>query len=459
MTRFAKKVMRTVFPALILLLLLVAPLQSGRAAAQADSPLTSDLDPAPIVEWMELLRQRIWLEATSAPAAARIYGYTSITVYESLIPGMPAFRSLVFQLNGLGDLPYWDDEELYDWLSVSNGAIHTVLHGLMFDASSETLGAFDALRDEQAAARTAEVGAEIVARSLEFGEELGTGLLDWIANDNYKAAAQAAADYKLPTAEEWGLTETEDWLYVQTDLNMPLVEPTYGTVRTIGVENRYDCIVPNNMDFSIDPESAFYQQTMEVFEVGNNLTEEQQEIAQFWIDTPGESTTPAGHWISIANQMVDHLDLTLDRAAMMYGMLGMVLHDSFVVGFGIKYELPLLRPVTYINRYISRRWQPYLVTPQFPEYPSNHSIVSAAAADILTFLFDIVPFTDMTAAESLGVVRSFYSFEQAADEAAISRLYGGIHYRTAIENGRRIGHCIAERTLDRVVMLPIEQGE
>ncbi|MBK8022157.1 MAG: vanadium-dependent haloperoxidase [Chloroflexi bacterium] len=456
MIRQIGKISRLFGATLLLVLMVFAPIT---VTAQADSPLTSDLDPAPVVQWVELLRQRIWAEGTNPALSARIYGYVGVTIYESLIPGMPEFRSLVYQANGLPDLPYWDEDELYDWLSTTNAALHTVITGLMFEASAETREAFDALREAQAEARRAEVGDEIVARSLVYGEELGAGLLDWIANDNYKSARQAASEYVLPTAEEWGLVEADDYVYVQTNPDMPLVEPGFGTVRTIGLENRYECIVDNNLYFSTDPESAYYQQAMEVFETSNNLTADQREMAEFWIDTPGDSSTPAGHWMSIANQLVEQLDLTLDRAAMMYGMLGMVLHDSFVVGFGIKYETLTMRPQTYINRFISRRWQSYLATPQFPEYPSNHSIVSAAAADMLTSLFDIVPFTDMTAAESLGLVRSFLSFEHAADEAAMSRLYGGIHYRTAIENGKRIGRCIAEKTLERIVMLPIAQGE
>ncbi len=433
---------------------------SARLHAQdGASALTETLDPALVVEWMQLMRQRIQAERFNPPAAARAYGYAGITIYESLYPGMPNNRSLAFQVNGLDALPDWESGVVYDWLSVSNAALHTVLTGLFEGHSDESFAQFDALRNEQADARTEAVGADVVQESLTYGDELGAALLEWIADDRYDRARAEGADYVMATAEELGLTPETDYMYVRTNEEMPLVEPKFGLVRTLGVENRYTCIVPDNMRFSIDEESAYYQQAREVFGTINDLTREQREIAEFWIDTPGVSSTPAGHWISIANQMVDHLDLTLDRAAMVYGMLGMVLHDSFVVGFGIKYESPTMRPQTYIQRHISPRWTSYLVTPQFPEYPSNHSIVSAAASDILTSLLGIVPFTDYTAEESLGYVRSFFSFEQAADEAAISRIYGGIHYRTAVENGKRIGRCIAAETLDNVTMLPIEQGE
>ncbi|MDZ4764198.1 MAG: vanadium-dependent haloperoxidase [Chloroflexota bacterium] len=427
------------------------------AAAQDESTLTSELDPAPIVEWMELVRARVHAETVNAPAASRLYAYAGITVYESLLPGMTQFRSLAYQVNGMPEMPYIDDADTYDWLSSANGALSTIMGGLI--PTSDSRQAFNALRREQAAARAEDVGDAVVTRSLAFGDQVGKAILGWAKEDGYDDSRQRTADYTLPIAADFGLAEADDYLYVQTNDAIPLAEPYWGQIRTFAVYSPYECYVENQMIFSIDEESAFYQQAMEVFRVSNNLTPEQREIAEFWIDTPGISSTPAGHWVSIMNQMVDHLDLTLDRAAMMYGMVSIVLGDSFISAWSQKYETLVLRPETYINRQISRGWRSYLATPQFPEYPSGHSVVSAAASDMLTTLFGVVPFTDRTHERDTGVTRSFLSFEHAADEAAISRLYGGIHYRNAIENGKRMGRCITERTLNNIVMLPVAQGE
>jgi len=427
-------------------------------AQQGDSPLTRELDPTPIIEWVNLIRERVMVDRVNAPAAARIYAYAGVTIYEALIPGMPDFRSLSFQAQDLPEMPFVSGTETFDWLTLANAALSVVMPG-MINFSDETRTIFTDYRNTQADARAEVVGAEVVERSMIMGDQFGTILLEWALADGYGEARALNADYELPTAAELSLSAERNYLYEQTDKNIALAEPNYGMLRTLGVDSRYDCIVQDNMPFSTDPDSTFHRQALEVFEVGNDLTPEQREIAEFWIDTPGISSTPAGHWISIANQLIVQMPLTLDRGAMMYGMLGMVLQDSFITGFGIKYENLLLRPVTYINRYIARSWRSYLVTPQFPEYPSNHSVGSAAASDILTRLFGVVAFTDETHARDSGVVRSYLSFEQAADEAALSRIYGGIHYRTAVENGKRIGRCIAERTLNNIVLLPIEQGE
>lgn len=428
---------------------------SARIQAQADEPVVSptayELDADFTVEWMNVLYRGIEREKVNPPNGARMYGYAGVTLYESIMPGMPDNRSLAGQLNGLTDLPLPEENAIYDWASSANGALAVVIENLFVNPSEETLQSIADLREKQIADRAEVVGEDVVERSIVYGEQVGNALLDWIAQDNY-------ADTRDMEFELW----TGDPSYwVPTAEGQKAVEPFWGQIRPFALEYTDECAVWPNMYFSEDKTSSFYAQAMEVMEVGNDLTEEQREIARFWVDAPAQTGTPAGHWVSIENQLVDQLDLTLDRAAEMYGMMGMTLADSFISCWSLKYQIMLLRPVTYVNQYISRSWKPYIQTPGFPEYPSGHSVVSAAAADMLTYLFGTVAFEDRThiiyGHEPL--VRSFTSFEAAATEAAISRLYGGIHYRSAIENGMSQGRCIVDHILDNIVMRPFAQGE
>jgi hypothetical protein len=186
-------------------------------------------------------------------------------------------------------------------------------------------------------------------------------------------------------------------------------------------------------------------------EVGNELTDWQKETSRYWIDTPGITGAPGGHWIAIANQLTEQLDLTLDQAAWMHAMVGMSIADAFISGWWMKYQTLVIRPVTYIQDNIRRRWTPYVETPPFPEYVSGHSIVSGAAAETLTRFFGPQYFEDrmhIIFPHEEPLARSYTSFEAAASEAAISRLYGGIHYRTAIESGLRQGRCIGTKVGD-----------
>ena len=119
----------------------------------------------------------------------------------------------------------------------------------------------------------------------------------------------------------------------------------------------------------------------------------------------------------------------------------------FIGCWQAKYAYDLVRPITYIRRVIDPKWEPLLNTPPFPEYPSGHSTQSGAAAAVLTAFFgDNFAFEDETGTADGRKPRNFTSFREAAEEAGISRLYGGIHFRAAIERGLAQGRCIAAYT-------------
>lgn len=439
-----------VFGLLLLLTLMIVP-----ALAQEDdgvpSILVEDLPTEPAVEWVETLYRRIEADRVSAPGASRIYGYSGVTLYQSLIWGMPDNLSLEGQIYHLPDLPFPEVDTVYDWLSVMNGAMSTVLPGLFLNPSEDTVKAFADLRAKQIEERTAEVGKEVVTHSIAYGDTLGMAILDWVADDNFVASREDTAAYQLPVG---------DGLYTLTGDFTAAAEPYWGSIRTFVLDGGYECNEPFNLEYSTDSNSTFYKQAQEVYETSRNLTPEQQETARFWVDTPGVSGTPAGHWVSIANQMVEQQSMTLDRMAMMHAMLGMGLADSFISCWYLKYQKLIIRPVTFIQDNIRRSWQPYIQTPPFPEYPSGHSVVSAAASEILTDFFGTVAFKDEThliyGHEPL--VRSYTSFEAAATEAAISRLYGGIHYRAAIENGMKQGRCVGQHVTSWITLNPVLQG-
>jgi hypothetical protein len=420
-----------------------------RAAAQLeDSVPTAELDPAFAVAWMELLYQRIMAEGYNPPSAARLYGYAGVTLYESVVWGIPTNRSLIGQVNGLTDLPFPDDAA-YDWAAVANAALSTALHGLMYESGSDTHAAISALRADQLEERAAQIDADTLNRSIQFGDDLAKALLEWADADNYRETR--GLEYEFQTGYPF--------LWQATNPDLLPVEPFWGEVRPFALDYTEQCDVPLDMEFSAEADSTFYQQALEVMNTGDRLDRDQRATAAYWLDNLSETGTPAGHWVLIENQLVEQLDLTLDAAAQMYGMTNMALADAFTGCWALKYRVLLLRPETYIQEYISPRWRPYITTPMFPEYPSGHSVVSAAAAQMLTALFGQVAFTD-TAKVQFGMPpRSYTSFDAAAQEAATSRLYGGIHFRAAIENGMDMGRCIADQLLNRIVMNQLLQGE
>lgn len=437
----------------LLLIGVMAVLPSQPTRAQDDAPMQVTVDQLPsdyAHQWINILYERVREEATGAPHAARLYGYAGVTLYESVLPFNPGFVSLAGQLNELSDPPWIEEGQIYDPLTVLAAAAAAMWPALFEKGTPETMDAFAALYEAQLAERGAEMDATVIDRSVAYGESVAAHLIKWKDRDGYTEAEEMAADYELPAGDPA--------LYVLTTEGTVPVGPFWGNLRPFVLEYADQCAVPMGYSYSEDPDSAFYAQAQEVQEVGRRLTDEQKEIARFWVDTPGETGTPAGHWVLLVEVLADQFDWNLDRAVMTYGMVGVSVADAFISAWSLKYQTLLVRPETYIQAHIQRSWAPYIQTPPFPEYPSGHSVVSGAAAEVLTQMYGVVAFDNRINRLGEFIERSFTSFRAAAYEAAISRLYGGIHYRAAIENGLEQGECVGKTVMDYIQMLPLSQG-
>jgi hypothetical protein len=194
-----------------------------------------------------------------------------------------------------------------------------------------------------------------------------------------------------------------------------------------------------------------------VYDFGKNLSQEQSDIAMFWDCNPFalqqlghlefgiKKISPGGHWIGITGIACKTQKLTLSKTVYVHALVSIGIADAFISCWNDKYKYNRIRPVTAIKKLIDHNWSPLLQTPPFPEYTSGHSVISTTASTILTHLFgDHFSFTDDTEKEFGLPQRKFNSFIQASKEAAISRLYGGIHFRDAIENGIKEGAQIGK---------------
>lgn len=419
-----------------LLLLFVLPCLLAIPVYAQDSVLVRDLDPQFATEWIDTVYLRVQAQRESPTTSSRVYGYAGVTLYESLVNGMPDYESLSEQIGHMPVFPKPEADAVYDWISVMDGTMATVMPTVFTAVTPETIAAFEELRDAHTEARLEEVDEETVDRSLAYGVVLGEAIAAWAADDGFIDVNARGQEYVLPEI---------DGYYELTSEGTKPNQPYWGEMRPFILPRGSTCHVPIDVPYSTDPESVFYGQAMEVMQVGRRLTDWQRETSRYWLDTPGVTGAPGGHWISITNQLTEQLELTLDEAAWMHAMVSMTVADAFISGWWSKYQTMVIRPVTYIQSNINRSWGPYVETPPFPEYVSGHSIVSGAAAETLTHLFGPRLFEDRTHAiyrHEEPFVRSYTSFEAAASEAAISRLYGGIHYRSAIENGLRQGRCI-----------------
>jgi len=337
--------------------------------------------------------------------------------------------------------------------------------------------------------RKAGVSQAIVERSRAYGGQLGVAIVRWAGTDHFLETRgrtielKKGPQYWVPTATEAEYRSQN--VSAQTDMialddpaarritgersltvNRPkalgtalvpgvvvtqAVEPYWGTLRPFALPSADSCSARPPYPFSTEPGSPFYKMVDSVYQKGLHLTTEERQTAYFWADNPGETGTPAGHWLGIISHLATERQLSPERAVEAFALAAIAMADAFIVCWRLKYDISLLRPVTYIKRHIDPNWSPLLLTPPFPEFASGHAIQSRATADVLTSLFgDATPFIDSTHISLGHPPRRFASFREAADEVALSRFLGGSHYMSSNLIGAEQGRCVGRMVLARI---------
>ncbi|WP_026462099.1 vanadium-dependent haloperoxidase [Adhaeribacter aquaticus] len=408
-------------------------------------------------QWNNNLSKIIVRDIFSPPVASRIYAYTNIAAYEALVPGYPEYQSLAGQLNGLPQVPKPDTTKEYYFPLASIKAFATVTKKLTL--VPENTERFEKEYLDQI--KKIGIKEEVLENSLAYGQQVGEHVIAWAAKDNY-LETRALTRHVLSN-------KTNTWQPTPPDY-MPAVEPHWNKMRPFVLDSAAQCKPMLPTVFDTLANSKFYKEAKEVYLLGKNSDDEKQLIARYWDDNPNVSETvghatyfkqkltPGGHWVSIASGVIKNKKLNIMQAAETYVYVTTSLADGFISCWDAKYKHVHIRPDTYIKEYIDKDWNPLIQTPPFPEFPSGHSVISAAAATALTHLFgENYAFADSTQLVLGLPVRKFKSFYEASDEAGISRMYGGIHFRPANElgakQGKDVGSLIATKLKTRKTSL------
>jgi hypothetical protein len=417
-----------------------APTSTTTAPSTSTTTAPAPTGPgAPLVEWMDLTFDTVKRQALSPPVASRAYALVAVTAHETLRPQTGA-ASLAGTLNGLASLPAPPPE--IDALAALPAAVAIIGHELF--PAQPSVDAFDAL----AAAQLDALGdGAALESSTAWGRELGEAIVVWSRTDGYVEAGVGRDDWvadDLPGA----------WEPTPPRFENPL-EPYWGTIRPMVAATTAECEIRPPFPFSEDPTSDFYAEAMRTKEAVDEATEDEVATAWFWDDSLGRSGTPPGHWVALVGQLAQEHEMSLGDTATAYLLATVASNEAFIGAWDAKYETQVLRPVTYIQRYIDPEWMPILITPNFPEYPSGHSVQSGAASTVLEAFLGEVAFTDNTVervdvsrSQNPHVPRAFASIREAAVEASWSRIYGGIHYVMGKEAGFELGDCIGAELVE-----------
>ncbi|AXT63724.1 phosphatase PAP2 family protein [Aquimarina sp. AD10] len=389
----------------------------------------------------------------SPPVASRIYNYANIAAYEVICQEENEYNSLQSQLHGLNSIPKAGDGKQINYAMASLVAYLEIGKNLIFSEDKINVYQDSLYASWQTKNKT------VFQDSKAYGNQVAEHIKSWYSSDNY---AQTRTMPKFSVNTE----DPSRWQPTPPDY-MDGIEPHWSKIRPSIIDSSAQFKPARYPDFSLEKESAFYKELLETYEVGETIKKEGEEsekleIAQFWDCNPYVSThkghlmfatkkiTPGAHWIGICKIACEKTNADFSKTVFAYTKTSIAIADAFISCWDEKYRSNLIRPETLINQHIDENWEPVLQTPPFPEYTSGHSVVSGAASTVLTSIFgDNFEFNDDTELRYGLPIRSFNSFNQAADEAAISRLYGGIHYRAAIDlgldQGRSLGSFVVKK--------------
>ena len=416
------------------------------AASKPSGPAAAD--PELLYGAMQRITDVMTHDIFSPPQASRVYAYTSVAAYEALAATRPDLVPLDGQLTGLEAPPAPEGEvhgptaALYAMLAVGQEMTFSASEVEDYRASAE------------ARLRASGLTERLRASSQAYGEAVAQHVLAWAKADGY---ARTRSGQAYTVTDEPGTWRPTPPAYIDA------VEPNWATLRPFVIDSTSQFRPPPPPPFSLNAGTAFRAQVDSVFDAVNSLTDDQRLVASFWDCNPytmhtrghamfaTKKVTPGGHWMGIAAAASHQHGDDAAGAAEAFARTALALADGFLSTWDEKYRSRLIRPETVINEALDEDWEPVLQTPPFPEYPSGHSVVSGAAAEALTSLYgDGTAFTDSTEVAYGLPVRRFASFRLAAAEAAISRLYGGIHYPMAVERGLAQGRAVGAFQTDRL---------
>ena len=471
--------MRRIAPCLALLL----------AVGCRERPST---DPRLFAQWSKYLYGAVRAERLSPPVASRLYAYTTIGLYAGLAAADTTLASLDGTFNGIPRLPRASGRGDFD-PTLTVVATQSVLFDTLFhDALPTTKASLSSFLDSLRQARLAlGIDENEQRRSDSLGKATALAIIAWSHQDGFDSTR--TKKYVIPVGRGLWVNDSTFPVYTPQSISgisqlvvpgnpsnaapgggasdrglildrqkragkttMPAVnmagvtEPYWGTLRPFALSAWDECPAPVPPSYDDKAGTPLYQEAKHVYDVSKALTPAQRAIALYWADNGGETGTPVGHWLSITGQLISERQLTAEQSARALMAVGVSMADAFIAAWGYKFKLNVVRPRTYIRAHIDKTWEPAIPTPPFPEYLSGHSTNSAAAAEVLSRLLDSKPFVDSTALTIGHDVRQFESFRAAADEAGLSRIYGGIHYQVANVAGGELGRCIGAKTMERI---------
>jgi hypothetical protein len=372
-------------------------------------------------------------DVTNPPLGARFFAYSFLSGYEVVSQNNSSFKSMKGVLK---DYPSIEKPYITKYNYQLAALLATIETASRIQPSGKL---FQSLKDKMLMQAANDLDEEIIDGSVKYANTIADQIMKYARDDGYRKFS----DYPRYTP-----VIGDGYWFPTPPGYIAAIEPYFNKLRPFFLDSCSQFKSPPPAAFSNAKSSAFYALMDSVYNIGKYLNKEQQEIAAFWDCNPFalndqghlrvgiKKISPGAHWMGIAGIACTQKNVSFDSSMMIHSLLALTLTDAFICCWDEKYRSNRIRPETAIRKYIDPEWKPFLQTPPFPEYLSGHSVVSAASAELLSHFFGNNFMYKDSVEQDFGLLpRTFHSFKEAAQEAAISRYYGGIHFTDAIYNG------------------------
>ncbi|PZX63759.1 vanadium-dependent haloperoxidase [Hydrotalea sandarakina] len=411
-------------------------------------------DPLLFTQMQHELNYVIIYDIFTPPVASRVFAYSNLAAYEVLANEGKHFESLQGKIKDLNNIPVptAEQKKALDYPLAATVAFLKVGKALTF-SQDKMQHITDSVLD---VVKQSGIPDNMYTNSVAYGSAVADSIMAWSKKDNY--AQTRGARFTVTNLD--GHWEPTPPGYFDA------VEPKWGTIRTVVMDSVWQIKAPGPIVYSNKPGSPFYQMAKQVYETGIHLDTTQKWIANFWdcnsfkLHVQGhlmfatKAMTPCGHWMEIVGTIAKDKNADFYKTVYSYTGVALGIFDAFIASWNAKYTYDLVRPETFINKYIDPNWKPYLQTPPFPEYNSAHSTISSASAAVLKTIYgNETPFRDSSERNWGWPDRTFPTLDSAAREVSMSRFYGGIHYLPSVwdayAQGKEIGLLVMSKLLKK----------
>lgn len=415
----------------------VEALSKANPKTAKQSPESADV----VYEWYKYvaLLQRPGTTPFNVLVQNRAFAYIGIGLYESVQPGIIGGSSFAPKLYQMPAMPKPDMSKDYLWSASANAALASMFKLFLGTLSIDNKANIDAMEATIYNRLSATTSEDAMKRSEAFGRSIAAAIYEWSTTDNFSITSEG---YTPPNAP-WAWVPTPPNYLTPVGANLQYSRPL--------LNYSLDATAPPiPIAYSEDANSAFYKAAKEVYDLGGQTTgtTANKATASWWADAGGAGVgvPPPYHILSIVTGVLESQNSGLWKAAEVYAKTGIGLKDGPIITFRAKYHYNLLRPITYIQRHIDPYWLSHLITPPYPEYTSGLVSNYGPVIQVLIREFGDIPVTDDTYAWRGSATREFSSLSLLLQEASMSRVYAGIHYRftqeASIEMGKELGDQI-----------------